>query len=62
MNTLEYFNNFSHIVGGENIKNHKSWMASMQINGKALCGASLIAPQWVISASHCTVHTNMNDI
>jgi serine protease len=62
MNSLEYSNNFSHIVGGENIKGHKSWMASMQINGKSLCGAMLIAPQWVISASHCTIPANMSDI
>jgi serine protease len=62
MNSLEYFNNFSHIVGGENINDRKSWMASMQINGKSLCGAMLIAPQWVISASHCTIPANMSDI
>ena len=41
---------------------HKSWMASMQINGSPACGASLISPQWIISASHCTVPTNNKDI
>jgi secreted trypsin-like serine protease len=55
-------NNFSHIVGGENIKEYKSWMAAMLINGSQACGAMLIAPQWVISARHCTEHLDISNI
>ena len=42
------------IVGGENITGAKDWMVSIQKNGKHFCGGMLVAPNWVLSASHCT--------
>jgi len=41
----------SRIVGGQEVKPHSwPWMAKMYGVG---CGATLLAPQWVVSAAHC---------
>jgi secreted trypsin-like serine protease len=42
------------IVGGTDAAQPYSFMASMQFaSGDPLCGATLIAPQWLVTAGHC---------
>ena len=42
------------IVGGTDATQTYSFMASMQMaSGAPLCGATLIAPQWLVTAGHC---------
>ena len=42
------------IVGGEQAADHSwGWIVSLQCNGEHVCGASLIADNYVITAAHC---------
>ncbi|XP_058036451.1 prostasin [Ahaetulla prasina] len=42
------------IVGGSNAQNGQwPWQANLNFNGHHACGATLIAPQWLVSAAHC---------
>ena len=42
------------VVGGSNvIAGSYPWMVSLSGNGLDLCGGSLIAPEWVLTAGHC---------
>ncbi|RZS44950.1 trypsin [Herbihabitans rhizosphaerae] len=41
------------IIGGHDATEDYSFMASLQRNGRHNCGASLIAPEWVVTAAHC---------
>jgi hypothetical protein len=41
------------IVGGEVATEEYSNMAAFLYDGRQICGASLIAPEWIISAAHC---------
>ncbi|XP_068103318.1 transmembrane protease serine 9-like [Hyperolius riggenbachi] len=42
------------IVGGTNAADGEwPWQISLYYNGRFLCGGSLIAPQWIMSAAHC---------
>lgn len=45
------------IVGGETVQEGEyPWMVSLVTdNGMQGCGASLIAPQWVLTAGHCSI-------
>ncbi|XP_068103317.1 transmembrane protease serine 9-like [Hyperolius riggenbachi] len=42
------------IVGGTNAADGEwPWQIALYYNGRFLCGGSLIAPQWIMSAAHC---------
>uniref|UniRef100_A0A7M4G3F3 Transmembrane serine protease 6 n=1 Tax=Crocodylus porosus TaxID=8502 RepID=A0A7M4G3F3_CROPO len=42
------------IVGGVNtLEGEWPWQASLQIRGRHICGGTLIADRWVVSAAHC---------
>jgi len=44
----------SRVVGGTKSKQSQwPWQSSLSIGGKFSCGATLIAPQWVVTAGHC---------
>lgn len=42
------------MVNGENASPHAwPWQISLRVNGRHICGGSLIAPNWVVTAAHC---------
>ncbi|GAA1331957.1 serine protease [Catellatospora bangladeshensis] len=41
------------IIGGRVVTTPYSFFASLQRGGRHFCGASLIAPQWLVTARHC---------
>ena len=49
------------IVGGKVAEEGAwPWMVTLQKGGGHHCGASLIAPQWVLTAAHCVVDKSRN--
>ncbi|NWY63927.1 TMPS6 protease, partial [Erithacus rubecula] len=44
----------SRIVGGMNsVEGEWPWQASLQVRGRHICGGTLVADRWVVSAAHC---------
>ncbi|NXQ29672.1 TMPS6 protease, partial [Alaudala cheleensis] len=44
----------SRIGGGMNsVEGEWPWQASLQVRGRHICGGTLIADRWVVSAAHC---------
>lgn len=42
------------IVGGAvSSEGEWPWQASLQVRGRHICGGTLIADRWVITAAHC---------
>ncbi|KAG1933407.1 mast cell tryptase isoform X2 [Pimephales promelas] len=49
------------IVGGTDAPaGNWPWQVSIHYNGRHICGGTLINNQWVMSAAHCIVSTNIN--
>ncbi|MGH2805699.1 MAG: S1 family peptidase [Actinomycetota bacterium] len=46
------------IVGGQLASEDYTHMAAFLENGSQICGASLIAPEWILSAAHCVGRTD----
>ena len=44
----------SRVVNGQNAQRHAwPWQISLRVNGRHICGGSIIRPRWVLTASHC---------
>merc|ERR1712215_58023 len=44
----------SRVVNGQNARAHSwPWQISLRINGRHICGGSLINANWVVTAAHC---------
>ena len=42
------------VVNGENASPHAwPWQISLRVNGRHICGGSLIKNDWVVTAAHC---------
>ena len=42
------------VVNGENATPHSwPWQISLRVNGRHICGGSLIDREWVVTAAHC---------
>ena len=42
------------VVNGENASPHAwPWQISLRVNGRHICGGSLIDKDWVVTAAHC---------
>ncbi|KAL9970710.1 hypothetical protein ACROYT_G023122 [Oculina patagonica] len=50
----------SRVVNGQNAQRHAwPWQISLRVNGRHICGGSIIGSTWILTASHC-VERNTN--
>ncbi|MFD8571186.1 S1 family peptidase [Streptomyces sp. NPDC059639] len=52
----------SAIIGGHDATSPYSFMVSVQKDGQHYCGASLIRPDWIVTAGHCTVNVKREQL
>lgn len=52
----------SAIIGGHDATSPYPFMVSVQKDGHHYCGASLIKPDWIVTAGHCTVGVKLKQL
>lgn len=51
------------ILGGENADEHLyPWIASLRVQGYHKCGGSILSSYWILTAAHCLIKYEPNDI
>ena len=51
---LQYTGKGTKIVGGVEADEYEyPWQVAMYVSGRRICGGSLIASDWVMTAAHC---------
>lgn len=44
----------SRVVNGQDAQRHAwPWQISLRVNGRHICGGSIIDSRWILTASHC---------
>uniref|UniRef100_A0A8B9PUG7 Ovochymase 2 (gene/pseudogene) n=1 Tax=Apteryx owenii TaxID=8824 RepID=A0A8B9PUG7_APTOW len=57
---IYYFNLFTRIVGGNQVKRGSHpWQVSLKRRQKHFCGGTLVSAQWVVTAAHCILDRNL---
>lgn len=45
---------WARVINGQNASPHSwPWQISLRVNGRHICGGSLIRNDWVLTAAHC---------
>ncbi|KFP34539.1 Ovochymase-2, partial [Colius striatus] len=59
-NPWSYFNLFTRIVGGNQVKQGSHpWQVSLKRRQKHFCGGTIVSAQWVVTAAHCILDRNL---
>ncbi|NXY85847.1 OVCH2 protein, partial [Alcedo cyanopectus] len=55
-----YFSLFTRIVGGSQVKEGSHpWQVSLKRRQKHFCGGTIVSAQWVVTAAHCILDSNL---